>query len=176
MAIDNDYTSSGFNSYFESVEALNQYVAALDGLWNISTWTKLNTTQRQNIMFGATSDLNSFCYTGSLNGSVNSAFNMRFPRSGMTYQNGVSIPSNEIPEFVKDYIAQRVLEKSANVETGKFYNGRIKKQKLGKLEQEFQNPRDSIIIKNTKSSAKSYVIISPYVTGLTGNFRYVLRA
>ncbi len=66
--------------------------------------------------------------------------------------------------------------KAGVIQTGEFYDGRIKRNKLGKLEQEFHNPRDSRILQNTIRSASSFSNISPYVTGLVGNFRYVQRA
>lgn len=176
MAIESLYTDPLYNSYFLDLAALNVAVSALDGFWNITSWTALSPTQQENIMHGATADLNTFCYLGDVNSGIISPYNMRFPRTSMEYQNGVDIGGTEIPLFVQNYIAERVLEKNANIETGAFYDGRIKKNKLGKLEQEFHNPRDSRILQNTLRSASSFANISPYVTGLVGNFRYVQRA
>jgi len=176
MAIDNDYTSSTYNSYFLDIASLDVFVAALDGFWNITAWQALSDLQKENIMHGATDDFNKFCYLGTINPSINSPYNMRFPRSSIEYQNGVDIGSTEIPLFAQEYIAERVIEKLANVQTGEFYDGRIKKNQLGKLSQEFHNPRDSRILQNTLRSASSFKNISPYITGLVGNFRYVQRA
>ncbi|MCH9735864.1 MAG: hypothetical protein K0U78_15150 [Actinomycetia bacterium] len=176
MAIDSDYTSSLYNSYFDDIASLDVAVSALDGYWNLTSWNALTETQKENLMHGATADFNAFCYLGTINNSISSPYNMKFPRSGVYYQNGVSIGNTETPIFAKAYIAERVLEKNANIETGKFYDGRIKKNKLGKLEQEFHNPRDSRILRNTLRSASSFSNIRPYITGLSGNFRYVQRA
>jgi hypothetical protein len=176
MAIDSDYTSSLFNSYFVDIADLDASVSALDGFWNLTSWNALTDTQKENIMHGATADFNSFCFQGLINPSINSPYNMQFPRSGLEYQNGVAIGASDIPLFAKDYIAERVLEKNANIKTGEFYDGRIKRNKLGKLEQEFHNPRDSNTRVNTLRSASSFTKINYYVCGLSGNFRYVQRA
>lgn len=176
MAIDSDFSSVTYNSYFTDIAELDTFVDALDGFWSISTWQGLTDTQKENIMHGATADFNNFCYLGTVNSSIISPYNMRFPRSNIEYQNGVEIGSEEIPLFAQEYIAERVIEKLANVQTGEFYNGRIKKNTLGKLSQEFHNPRDSRILQNTLRSASSFTNISPYITGLVGNFKYVQRA
>lgn len=175
MAINNDYTSIDYNSYFLDLATLDSAVEALDGFWDLTSWRNLTDQQKENIMFGANEDLNSFCFVGRINQSIISQYNMQFPRSDLVYQNGVSIASNEIPLFVLNYIAERSLEKNANVQTGEFYDGRIKRNKLGKLEQEFQNPRDSRLLQNTLRNASSFSNISAYVIGLTGGFRYVTR-
>lgn len=176
MAIDNDYNSSLYNSYFLDIAELETFVSALDGFWNLTSWNALTDTQKENIMHGAIADLNSFCFMGKVNSSINSPYNMKFPRVGMEYQNGVSIDSAETPIFVKEYIAERVLEKNANIKNGAFYDGKIKKYKLGKLSQEFHNPKDSKTLVNTLRKASSFTRINYYVCGLSGNFKYVQRA
>lgn len=176
MAIDNDYASSLYNSYFVDIADLDTFVSALDGFWNLTSWNALTDAQKENIMHGAIADLNSFCFNGAVNGSINSPYNMKFPRTGIDYQNGVSIGSADTPIFVKEYIAERVLEKNANIKDGSFYDGRIKKNVLGKLSQEFHNPRDTTILVNTLRKASSFTRINYYVCGLSGNFKYVQRA
>ncbi len=97
MAIDSDYTSALYNSYFDDIASLDVYVNALDGFWDISSWQDLSDTQKENIMHGATANFNAFCYTGTVNTAINSPYNMRAPRSSWEYQNGVDIGSTEIP-------------------------------------------------------------------------------
>lgn len=175
MTIDSDFTSAGYNSYFLDLIALETAVSALDGYWDLTSWNDLSDIQKTNLMFGANDDLNSFCFAGIINGGIQSPFNMKFPRNNLRYSNGVVISGTEIPMFVTSYVAERSLEKNANIQTGEFYDGRIKRNKLGKLEQEFQNPRDSRILRNTLRAASSFSNIAPYVIGLASGFSYVVR-
>lgn len=175
MAIDNDYTSGLYNSYFLDIASLDAAINALDGFWNITPWKALTDIQKENVANGATVDMNTFSFVGEINPLIVSPYNMKFPRTDISYPNGVAISGDEIPVFVLNYVAERSLEKLANKNTGKFYDGRIKKNTLGKLSQEFNSPRDSMLIKNTLKNYSSFSNISPYVIGLSSGFRYVMR-
>lgn len=177
MAIDNDYTSSGYNSYFVDIPEYDSYVQKLAQTWDLSSYNSLDDAAKEQLMINATDEVNSFCFLGSISPSISSPFNMMFPRSGLSYSNGVSISSTSIPEFIKNYIAMRSIELLANQQTGVFYDGTVKRNKVGDLEQEFHNPKDSRILVNLRTNAKSYSLLTPYLAGISSSlFKYVQRA
>ena len=131
---------------------------------------------KENLINAATSDLNSFNFNGSANKSIISPFNMQFPRSGLFYQNGITVSSTEIPKCVLDYIAIRITERLANLESGVIYDGKIKKQKVGKLEQEFNTPREVLLVGKGLNKYQSFQCIKEWVSGFgLGLSNYVER-
>lgn len=257
MALDTDFTSSGYDSYL-TLDEVNACVATLDGCYDISKWTALDTPAltvmslvvvslvatvttaaahgfvtgdsvliegadnvnlngtftvtvtstteftyvtaeadetatgtitatdatlkasndaiKENLIKGATRDMNMFLFLGVISNAIISPFNMKWPRTDAFYVNGVKIGNTEIPEFICCYIAERIIEKQAQKKNGSFYNGRIKKSKVGELETEFQNPRDSRLLKSTIRSNPSFDCVRPYVLNSSNNMRFLTRA
>lgn len=176
MSLDSLYTSVNYNSYVVTTAALTVYVDALDGFYDISSWTAATTPQKENLTLGAVNDLNMFDFIGSVNSSIVSPFNMKWPRQDTMYVNGVTIGNTEIPIFILQYLAERVIEKLANPISGKFDTGGVKRQKLGDLEQEFFSPYDKRYGKSTLKKFPSFEIIRPYTTNSANNMRYLMRA
>lgn len=177
MPLDNSYTSPSYNSYVLDVSQMDSLVAKLEGFYDITSWTNLTSGQvKENLIIQATNDLNSFDFIGELNKSVVSPNNMRWPRKDAFYENGVSIAFGEIPNFVLKYLSIRVLESLANVQTGAYDSNKVKRQKLGDLEQEFFSPGERRTLKNTIKKNPSFEIIKPYVTSQSGSMRYLQRA
>jgi hypothetical protein len=140
MALVTDFTLITYNSYFDLAE-VDALVALLEGVRNISKWALQSDTQKENLILASVKDINGYQYLGTLNASV-IAPNMQFPRKGLTYENGVEIANDVIPDCLGDYTAYRVLERIDNQSTSTTSPGQnIKKQKLGDLEQEFFNNR-----------------------------------
>jgi hypothetical protein len=142
----------------------------------VITSTYSDDVTKENLILAATKDCNSFNFLGATNQSINSPFNMQFPRSGLTYSNGVSIPSTEVPQCIFDYVAIRITERLANLETGVIYNGAIKRQKVGKLEQEFHNPKDVLLVSDSLEQYPSFQCLKDFVSGIgSGIVNYVER-
>lgn len=135
-----------------------------------------NDSVKENLIIGATKDMNNFDFVGALNSSVTSRFNMKWPRSGAYYSNGVQIGSDEIPSFACCYIAERIIEKQAQEKDGSFYDGRLKRQKVGDLEQEFHSATTSTTIKNNLKNNSSFECIRAYVINASRNMRFLTRA
>lgn len=177
MSLDSLYYSSGFNSYIVDVAEMDTIMASLNGAYNISGWTAItDPLVKENVILAATNDMNKFEFTGQLNQGVISSSDMKFPRKGVAYTNGVAIAETDFPSFVLKYIAIRILERLANVSNGAYNDGRIKRQKLGDLEQEFFSPAESRVSKNTLRRNASFEEIKPYVTNSSANMRYLVRA
>lgn len=143
----------------------------------VITSTYSDDVTKENLILAATKDLNSFDFLGAINPGIISPNNMKFPRLNLYYPNGVKIGDTEIPPCVLDYIAIRITERLANVESGQIYDGRIKRQRIGKLEQEFHNPKDTIVIGTSLNNYPSYQCIADYISGISanGNIKYVKR-
>lgn len=181
MAIDNDFTSAGYNSYFSDVDAITDQVRMLNGSINISKWENLNSDiEKENVAARATKDINSFVFIGALNGSIISPFNMTWPRSGALYQNGVEIGDSETPQFVLEYIAWHSVELlDYNADQIKFLtrNKDVKSQKIGSLRKEFFQPDGINYNKIDLKDMPSYECIQPYIEiGSSDNLRYLIRA
>ncbi len=176
MALVTDFTSPDYDSYL-TLAKVETCMTALDGFYNITSWTALTDPIKENLILGATQNFNKFEFFGAISQSINSPFNMKWPRSEAFYTNGVGIENDEIPEFICCYIPERIIELQAQVQDGSFYDGRISKQKVGSLEQSFQNPRDSRLLKSTLRNNPSFKCISDYVLGgARSNMRYLTRA
>jgi len=142
----------------------------------VITFSYSDDKTKENLILGATRDANMFDYVGALNNQVISPYDMKWPRSGAQYSNGVNIANNEIPAFIFDYLAKRIVEKQTQISDGSYYDGRVKREKLGELEREFHNPRDSRLLKKSLAKQESFQCIAPYVVNAGGNMRYVARA
>lgn len=165
MTLQVDPSSADYNSYLSRVDA-DARIVGLEPFVNIKKWTKLTGPQKDSVVLKATDEANSFDFVGATSNLIISANNMMWPRSGVSYANGVQIQSSEVPEFVKEYIAQRCMEvlefgpSDANKLT---VPNNVKRKKIGSLEKEFFSPDQ--ISSNTLSlrDFSSYGMLVPYV-------------
>lgn len=178
MALVTDYTDAQYNAY-ATVAEIDAIIVGLSPFSNTSKWDALDTAQKEGVILNTSQDVNCFQFKGTLNKQVISPFNMQFPRDGMFYTNGVEIPNDIIPEFVKQYVAQRCLEildfgpSSAN---GILIPNNVKKNKVGSLEQEFFGPKEMTANKLTLSDFASYqCTLKPYALN-SANVIYLKRA
>lgn len=167
MALDTDYTSPTYNSYYTIVE-IDALVAALDGVRDVSKWPNQSDVQKESLILAATRDANTFCFPGDLSSAVKT--NMAWPRRGAYYTNGVAIPENTIPKEMGDYIAYRVCERIDNQDgSASSAAQNIKRQKLGDLEQEFFQTTDGSSASTDVNDVPSADVIDPITCGAGGN-------
>lgn len=179
MPLDNTITSSTYNSYVDLAE-INVLIVSLSACANSAKWDALTDTEKEDLTIKSTDDLNSFQFCGALNASVISPNNMQWPRSGTQYTNGVAINTTEIPVFVQKYVANRNLEvlnfgpDQANSLT---VPNKVKRQKLGGLEQEFFGAKELTANVLSLNDFSSYDIIKQYVkNSIGGNLKHLIRA
>lgn len=178
MALVTDYTNAGYNAYATVVET-DALINDLSPFVNTAKWIALTVAQKESVILNASKDVNCFQYKGTLNPAVISPFNMQFPRSGMVYTNGVVIPDNIIPEFVKEYVARRSIEllnfgpDDANQIT---IPNNVKRNKVGSLEQEFFGPEEMTANTLSLTDYQSYACtLKSYVLN-SSNVIYLMRA
>ncbi len=175
--LDTVITSATYNSYVTLAEA-NALIAAFDPFVDITDWEALTDNNKINVILRATDNSNSFCYLGSTNTSIISPENMMWPRSGVTYANGAPLPPTEIPVFMKEYIAERcteILEFGPTDANNLTVPDKVKKQKVGSLEQEFFSPGEMTANTLTLKDFASYRTIKPYVCN-SSNAIFLKRA
>lgn len=182
ITLDSVFTSSTYNSYLATIEEINDIVSNLDGVIDgINKWTELDSdNQKTNVWIAAVKDLNSFEFVGVINSSINSPFNMKWPRTGTCYVNGIKIGSSEIPQFILEYLSRRVIESllyDENEPISRQTKSHIKKQKVGSLEQEFFDSGESGGTTINLREMPSFQCIKPYVTGATNsNLNFLIRS
>jgi hypothetical protein len=178
MAIITDYTNSQFNAYATTAE-IDEIIVDLSPFSNTSKWDALDEPSKEGVIKNASQNVNCFAYKGVLNSAVISPFNMQFPRIGLFYTNGTAVNSNEIPFFVKQYVAERcleILDFGPSAANGVLVPSNVKKNKVGSLEQEFFSPKEMTANQLTLKDFSSYqCTIKPYVLN-SGNTIYLKRA
>ena len=153
-------------------------IEALEPFVDTTAWNALTTSQKENVILRATVNANSFCYYGTTSSIVISTNNMMWPRTGLLYANGVSIGSSEIPTFMMQYIAERcteILEFGPTDANNITVPGKVKRQKVGSLEQEFFSPGEMTANTLSLSDFASFALIKPYVCR-KGNVIFLQRA
>ena len=179
MALDSVYTSINFNSYVATIGEMDTLINSLEGVVDISKWCALdNDLIKENLIIRSVDDFNSFCFLGTLNGSVLSPFNMMFPRSGLSYNNGVSIGETDFPPFLLEYISRRCIERleyDENEIASKGSSTNVKKQKVGSLEQEFFSPSEAQFTVVSLRKMPSFAYIKPYIVNSSSSMRFVQR-
>lgn len=163
-----DYASAFYNSYFTLAQIDNK-VLSLGATRDISSWTSKTSEEKVQTITYVTEEMDNYVYKGVLSSLV-VAPGMQWPRSGVTYQNGLTIPDTVNPAFLLTYIASRSVEVSDNlIPRSKTVALNIKRQKLGDLEQEYYNRKDAQPSQDAKKTP-SFAILQPYLlTGSTGN-------
>ena len=179
MALVTDYTDVQYNAY-ATVAEIDALIVGLSPFSNTSKWDALDTDEKkEGVILAATKNVNCFVFKGSLNSAVISLYNMQFPRVGLYYTNGNEIPSNIIPQFVKDYVASRCLELldfNPSDANKILIPNNVKRNKVGSLEQEFFSPKDMTANQLTLSDFASYKCsLKPYVLN-NSNTIYLKRA
>lgn len=167
MAIDNTFSSLNYNAYLSLAEA-DVRIASFEPFVSTANWSALTNPQKENVIAIASSDANKFLYDGSLSGAVKSAFNMKWPRDGAVYTNGLPIPSTETPEFIKSYVAQRcveILNFNQDKANKQIINKNVKRKKIDVIDTEYFSDSDSKSRSISVSDYESYKTISDYVVG-----------
>lgn len=178
MALDSVFTSAGYNSYIDSTATADTLVGELDGIVDTTLWFALTDEQKENVLLASNVDVNDFCYFGDPNRAIISPFNMQWPRSGTTYNNGVVIGTEEIPSFITDYVIRRSVERLSydeNQTVGKELNKNVQSQKVGSLSQAFFKPNDAGNFQVNTKKMPSYLIVKPYVCNSSDLLKYVVR-
>jgi len=132
MLFETDWTSADYNAYCEiaDIDALMDQLEVLNGSIG---WGILDSGVKEVHIVNASKRLSSVEFSGALNPLVITNNPMKFPRSGLTYQNGTPVPEDIIPNevcgfvacFIYDWIASgRTTTQSSNV-------GAIKSKKVG---------------------------------------------
>ena len=166
MAIITDYTDANYNSYIALVEA-NTRIAAFAPFYDVSAWNALSDVDKENLIIRATADANAFVYLWEISNSIISPYNMRFPGKSVQYSNGVDIPDNEIPEFVKAYVAQRCVEILSYTDEDHneaAFLSNIKKERTEGIETTYFSASERADIKTGLTDFRSYLTISDYVS------------
>lgn len=175
MAIDTVYTSVDFNAYIDVAEA-DTRIAGFQPFVDASAWDALADPQKENLIAAGSKDANRFDYFGQLNGSVVSKFNMKWPRRNVIYTNGVQVLPTEIPEFVKSYVAQRIIELlnyTYDQANANLINSNVKKVQVDVISREFFDKfRSSNINVN---DFESYHAIQPYVSSGKATSYFLMR-
>lgn len=169
MAVDTTYTSANYDGYISTAEC-DTLISGLSGFYNTSGYDKLSTTQKENAIKYATREANRMQFVGTVSADV-VAQDMQWPRSGVYYLNGETVSSTAIPDFVKRFTAFRVIELIDNKITSKHDPEKaIKKQKLGELEQEYQDSKGAGPSDNLRD-LPAFKEIAPWVIQSAGNYR-----
>lgn len=172
-----DYTSIDYNSYVTLAEN-DQIIQELSVFTPADDYNALTNEQKEYLIKASCQDVNYFQFKGTLNKLVISQYSMQFPRTGLYYPNGVEIASNVIPYFIKQYVAQRCLERlsfgpaDAN---GITIPNNVKRQKADVLEREFFSPKEMTANTLSIKDFHSYNLLKPYVIR-TGNVINLVRA
>jgi hypothetical protein len=105
MVFETDYTSAGYNAYGEVAEIGDLIMFIETARGKTSGWSALSTEQKEMKIIDASFSLKSVDFAGTLNPAVITRNPMKFPRSGLIYDNGDTVPDNIVPEEIKMYVA-----------------------------------------------------------------------
>jgi len=152
MALTTDFTSPSYDAYANIAEVDALIFATVAITKDDFGYSDLNVLEKEIHIRHASTQIVDINFRGILHEDV-IAPRMVFPRSGLTYENGVEVDENSVPIQVKNLLVCKILD---NLRTGIEPIQAIKTKKVGDVsityadkEQSINKIEEDVCIKNT---------------------------
>ena len=146
MAFITDFTDPGYNAYSE-VTTIDDKITFLQYVNGSIGWEDMAPEAKQAHIINATRSLCEHDFIGALNPSVITNNCMHFPRTGLEYENGTPVPSDEVPVQVHDYVACYIytwVDGNKSISGGGSV-GMVRKKKVKNVEIEYETGSSGVV-------------------------------